>query len=169
MQLDATFQKTVELKYPEQVVLVLTSDSGGKVNVITLGWSMLCSHNPPMMAIAVGNNRHSHQSLVANGEFVLAFPGVDMAEAALFCGTHSGRNTDKIVQTGLKIEPGVKIDVPILAEAVSNFECRVVSSLLTGDHTIFVGEVLASHHHPDPPRRLFTLGPNYDLGLPGGG
>lgn len=167
MQLDATFRKAVELKYPEQVVLVLTRDGGGKVNVITLGWSMLCSHNPPMMAIAVGNNRYSHGSLVENGEFVLAFPGVEMAEAALFCGTHSGRDTDKIAHTGFQIEKGARIDVPILSEAVSNFECRVVSSLVTGDHTVFVGEVLASHHHPDPPRRLFTLGPNYDLGFPG--
>jgi flavin reductase (DIM6/NTAB) family NADH-FMN oxidoreductase RutF len=37
-------------------------------------------------------------------------------------------------------------------------ECRAVSTHLTGDHTIFVGEIVAAHHSTRRLRRLYNLG-----------
>ncbi|MEA2063846.1 MAG: flavin reductase family protein [Gemmatimonadota bacterium] len=166
MQESVIYKKAIALKYPEQIVLALMADPGGKTNIITLGWSMVCSHEPPMLAIAVGNTRYSYELLSQSDEFVLAFPGRNMAKEALFCGTHSGRQVDKIAETGLELMPGIKGDVPLLKQAVANFEMRITSRLLTGDHTIFAGTVLASYRHVDPPERLYTLGPGYALGYP---
>ena len=166
MQECVPYQKAIGLKYPEQIVLAVTVAPGDKVNVITLGWSMLCSHEPQLMAISVGNTRYSYELLTRSDEFVLAFPGRNMAKEALFCGTHSGREVDKIAETGLELSAAREISVPLLKQAVANFEMRVTDRLTTGDHTIFIGRVLASHRHVDPPERLFTLGPGYELGYP---
>jgi flavin reductase (DIM6/NTAB) family NADH-FMN oxidoreductase RutF len=51
------------------------------------------------------------------------------------------------------------IDSVLLADAVANFECRVVSEMQTGDHVIFVGQVVASHVNEDASRkRLYSVG-----------
>ncbi|HUU27372.1 MAG TPA: flavin reductase family protein [archaeon] len=167
MQIHVPFDQAARLKYPEQVVLVLTVDRNNKVNVITLGWSMFTSHQPPMMAISVGLSRYSHEALTGRDEFVLAFPGRNMAKEALYCGTNSGRAVDKIIETGLELTDSLEVSVPLLKDAVANFECRIVERLLTGDHTIFVGQVVASHRNQMPAERLYTLGPSYQLGYPG--
>ena len=167
MQVNVPYSQAISLKYPEQVVLVVTIDERKKINVITLGWTMLCSHQPPLVAIAVGLTRYSHEALSRGDEFVLAFPGEDMAEEALYCGTHSGRDVDKIAETALALAEAREVSVPLLADAVANFECRITDRLKTGDHTIFVGQVVA-HRNENPPRRLFTLGPGYKMGYPGG-
>ena len=41
--------------------------------------------------------------------------------------------------------PATQVKPPLVAGARACFECRVVDTCRTGDHTIFVGEVLASH------------------------
>ena len=65
-----------------------------------------------------------------------------MAKAALFFGSHSGRNTDKLKEFSCKTSPAKKIDSVLLTDAVANFECRLVKQIATGDHITFVGEVV---------------------------
>ena len=82
-----------------------------------------------------------------------------MASEAQLFGTKSGRELDKLAAAGCRTEPATTIDGVLLADAVANFECRLVSELQTGDHVIFVGQVLAAHMHQDPTvRRLYSLG-----------
>jgi flavin reductase (DIM6/NTAB) family NADH-FMN oxidoreductase RutF len=47
---------------------------------------------------------------------------------------------------------------------VANFECKCVSELETGDHVIFVGEVVQSYVNEQSLNRLYTLGENYRFG-----
>ena len=74
---------------------------------------------------------------------------------------------DKIAETGLELSPARELSIPLLKNAVANFECRIKDHLLTGDHTLFVGQVAAAHRNRNPSKRLYTLGPNYQLGYPG--
>ena len=55
MQIETPFTKAILKKYPEQVVIVLAKEKSGRINPITIGWTMLTSHNPPMMAFSVGH------------------------------------------------------------------------------------------------------------------
>jgi len=127
-------------KYPERTVLAVSISKDGKPNIITLGWNMPTSIKPPMVAISVGLTRYSHKLISESGEFVLAFPSEGMEDALLFCGTHSGRDVDKFRATGLTPVKAKYVKPPLIAEATVNMECRVVGSIRTGDHTIFVGE-----------------------------
>lgn len=50
---------------------------------------------------------------------------------------------DKIKELGLPTEPAEVIAVPRIKGALANLECKLVDSLVSGDHTIFVGKVVA--------------------------
>ena len=130
---------------PQRVVLAVSQAADGPADIIALGWKMHTSGTPPMVAISVGLTRYSHRLIDETGEFVLSAPGEDMAEATLLVGTTSGRDTDKFKQAGLTPLPAKVVKPPLIAEALVNLECVVRGKLLTGDHTIFAGEVVASH------------------------
>lgn len=165
MQIQTSYEKAIRRKYPEQVAIAIVKDAQGKHNPITLGWTMITSHQPPMMAVSIGRTRHSLSAIRAAREFVISFPSSAMAEDALFYGTRSGRDLDKLAEFGTKTQPASVIDGMLLADAVANFECKLESELKTGDHVLFVGRVVASHiHETGDVRRLYTLGENYQMG-----
>jgi len=150
-------------KYPEPVVLAV-SIGDGKANIIPLGWSMITSFGPPMMAISIGHTRYSHELISKGKEFVLAYPTENMGKDVLYCGTHSGMDVDKFKATSLKSMPAKLIKPPLIEGAAANFECKVVSQIDTGDHTIFVGEVVTAYVSDEKKRRLYTLDRNKSFG-----
>jgi flavin reductase (DIM6/NTAB) family NADH-FMN oxidoreductase RutF len=165
MQTETSYKEAIRRKYPEQVVIAIAKDPKGKYNPITIGWTMNTSHDPPMMAISIGRTRYSLEAVRGAGEFVIALPSSDMAEDALFHGTRSGRDMDKLTECGTRTQPATVIDGVLLADAVANFECKLESELETGDHVIFVGRVVASHVNESAElRRVYTIGENYEMG-----
>jgi len=164
MQKQVEYEQAVKTKYPEQVVIAIAKDKNGKANPITLGWTMLVSGRPPMMAIAVAKTHYSIETITHSKCFTIAFPSSDMADAALFFGSKSGRNTDKFAEFDCKTEPAKAIDSLLLADAVANFECMLESQTPAGDHIIFVGRIVCSHVNTEPKKRLYTLAPGHKLG-----
>ncbi|MDP8314296.1 MAG: flavin reductase family protein [Candidatus Celaenobacter antarcticus] len=134
---------------PSRLALAVTKPKDGPVNIITLGWFMRTSIKPPMFAISVGLTRYSHKILSENRNFVLAIPSVNMAEQVMQCGMQSGRDVEKIIEFGIKTRRGKMTDIPILADAVANFECKTITQIRSGDHTIFIGEVKYSWQNDD--------------------
>ncbi len=163
MQRETPYSQAIGTKYPEQTVIALARDASGKCNPITLGWTMVTSHMPPMMAISIGKTRHSLEVIRRAGEFVIAFPSSDQEREAMLFGTKSGRDTDKLTEAGSKTQPASKIDCVLLAHAVANFECRLVGEMETGDHVIFVGEVVCCHVNENRLDRLYTVGEGYKM------
>jgi flavin reductase (DIM6/NTAB) family NADH-FMN oxidoreductase RutF len=153
-------------KYPERTVLVVSCDSEGKANIITLGWNMPSSSVPPTVAISVGLEHHSHRLISEIGEFVLCFPSIEMLDVVRYCGTHSGRDVNKFKETGLTPIRARHVRPPLIEEAVVNMECRVVGQHRTGDHTIFIGEILAAYVSDEVRRVLFNLGGDRFEGYP---
>jgi len=169
MQKQTPFSDATGLKFPEQVAIAIAKDRRGTYNPITLGWAMQTSHRPPMWAISVGKTRHSLRAIREAGEFVLAFPSEHQQDETLFFGTRSGREANKLAETGVRTRPAAEVDGVLLEDAVANFECRLAGELESGDHVIFVGEVLASYVNKTPLNRLYILAAGYKLGgLPRG-
>lgn len=159
---EVTVEEAWLRKYPERTVLAVSVDERGKPNIITLGWNMPTSNNPPMAAISVNLKAHSHKLIHEGGEFVLVFPSIEMEEEVMYCGTHSGREVDKFKETGLTPAPAKYVKPPLIEEAVVNMECKVVGELRTGDHTLFAGEILTAYLSEEPRKVLFNLGPDKD-------
>lgn len=163
MQVETPFAKAVIKKYPEQVVIVLVKEATGRINPITIGWTMLTSHNPPMMAFSVGVRRYSLELLRTAGECVIAFPSEHQAGETLLFGTKSGADTDKLEFSGIATVPAKVVDGVLINDAVANFECRLTDELTTGDHVIFAGEIVASHTNTKSTARLYTVAKGYKM------
>ena len=88
----------------------------GRRSICPLGWKMWTSGNPPMVAISVAPPRFTHGLIVGSGEFVLAWPGADLAEATMVCGTTSGRDGDKFASARLTALPAKFVQTPLVKE-----------------------------------------------------
>jgi flavin reductase (DIM6/NTAB) family NADH-FMN oxidoreductase RutF len=79
------------------------------------------------------------------GEFVLNVPTMKIVKQTLFCGRVSGIDRDKFREAPLTALPAKKVKAPIIEECVAHLECKVVKSIVTGDHTLFIGEVVGAY------------------------
>lgn len=141
---------------PERIVWAV-AEHEGKRSICPLGWKMNTSGLPPMIAISVAPSRFTHDLIIKSGEFVLAWPGEELAEATLFCGTCSGRSVDKFKETKLSVVQGQYVKAPLIGECIANLECRLAGKLTTGDHTVFAGEILAVWVNEKPGRLLCSI------------
>jgi flavin reductase (DIM6/NTAB) family NADH-FMN oxidoreductase RutF len=164
MQKKVKFEQAYKTKYPEQVVIVIAKDKAGRANPVTLGWTMIASYEPPMMAIGVYKGHYSVKCIRHSKCFTLVYPSADMAKAALYFGEHSGRDTDKLARFKCKTSPAKKINSLLLTDAVANFECRLVKQITTGDHITFVGQIVCAHVNTKRKKRLYSLGAGHKLG-----
>ena len=164
MQKELEYEQAIKTKYPEQVVIAVAKDKNGKANPITLGWTMIVSGKPPMMAIAVAKTHYSIEAIRHSKCFTIAFPSAEMADAALFFGSKSGRDTDKFAEFNCPTEPAKAIDSVLLTDAVANFECTLESETTAGDHIIFAAKIVASHTNTELKKRLYTIGPGHKMG-----
>jgi len=133
------------LLHPRHTVLVTCTDKAGKANIITLAWSMPTSANPPMVAMSITPKRYSYRLIKKTGEFVINVPTMRIVKQTLFCGRISGRECDKFEDAPLTAAPAKKVRAPIIKECVAHLECKLVQTIPTGDHTLFIGEVVAAY------------------------
>ena len=164
MQKQVEYSDAIKTKYPEQLVIAIAKDRHGKANPVTLGWTMIASGKPPIMAIAVAKKHYTIEAITYSECFTIVFPSAEMAEAALFFGSKSGREVDKFAEFECETEPAKEIDSLLLTDAVANFECTLESQVPAGDHIVFIGPVVCSHVNTESKKRLYTVGPGHKLG-----
>jgi flavin reductase (DIM6/NTAB) family NADH-FMN oxidoreductase RutF len=137
------------LVHPMHTVLVSCVGRNGKPNIITLAWAMPTSINPPLIAVSIAPRRYSHSLIEETGEFVVNVPTMDILNATFYCGRVSGRDYDKFKGSGLSQLPARRVRPPIIGECIAHLECKLYGKYPTGDHTIFVGEVVEAYANRD--------------------
>ncbi len=118
---------------------------------------MFTSWNPLMIAISVGLERYSHECLEHHKEFVLCFPSEGQEKDAWLCGTKSGKNVDKFQETDFKPVHSQSVKPPIIDGVTVAYECKVVNQIETGDHTIYIGNVVAIQGNPEKVNQLYSI------------
>jgi len=139
----------------------LTTAHAGKTNSMTIGWGSIgVIWRKPIFTVLVRQSRFTRDLIEKSGEFTVSIPFGSMSEALGLCGTKSGRDLDKIKAAGLTLQPGKKINTPVIAANGVHYECKVVykqtmvpdaldSGYQTalypqGDyHTMYFGEIIA--------------------------
>ena len=164
MQKQTEYQTAIKTKYPEPAVFVIAKDANGKANPMTVGWFSVVSGSPPMFSVAIVPKRHTAGAIRHSKCFTVVFPTCDMGAEALYFGTKSGRDVDKLEVTKVKTESAKQIDSIILTDAEANFECVLENEIAVGDHILFIGKVVASHVNVQPKGRLYTVAPKGKLG-----
>ena len=108
--------------------ILLTTKAGEKVNTMTIGWGHIgIEWGKPIFVAYVRESRHTKQMLEANGEFTVNVPnGLFDGKILGFCGSKSGRDTDKIAEMNLTLEEPISISVPGIKELPLTLECKVI-------------------------------------------
>ena len=129
---------------PRLALLVTCCDTKGNPNVLTIAWHTPLSHHPPLLGISIGLTRYSHQLIQSTGEFAVNIMGASNIDAVRICGEYSGELDNKFSIAKLDTQLAEKISVPVLTDALAILECKLHDQVLTGDHTLFIGEVVNS-------------------------
>ena len=108
--------------------ILLTTAAGGKVNTMTIGWGTIgVDWSRPVFIAYVRESRYTKEMLEVNGEFTVNIPMGNIDKKILgYCGTKSGRDTDKIADLGLHTVPSDVVRVPGIAELPLTLECKVL-------------------------------------------
>lgn len=134
---------------PMPNVLVSCRDKDGRDNALAVGYCCNCSFDPPMVMVGIVPSRYSYPMVKETGCFVVNLVGSELKEIYNYLGSHSGRDEDKLKKMGIKTGEGVKVNAPILMDCPVNIECKVVDSIVTGSHEMFVGKIEYIHANED--------------------
>ncbi|MGD2096612.1 MAG: flavin reductase family protein [Desulfobacterales bacterium] len=119
-------------------IYVLTSNAGEAVNGMIASWVSQVSHDPPLILAAVHPNRYTHQLIEKGGCFALHVLS-DM-QTDFLARFKRPDIEDKFFAldwtTGLT-------GCPILSDCLAYFECVLKTQYRPGNHTLFIGEVIA--------------------------
>jgi flavin reductase (DIM6/NTAB) family NADH-FMN oxidoreductase RutF len=150
-------QEAFELASPFPYVLAVTLDKRERPNIMGLSWWMFTSWSPLMIAVSIGHPRYTHECLEHHKEFVLCFPSEGQEKDAWICGTKSGKAIDKFKDTGFKAIPSKTIKTPTIDGVTVSSECKIVDQAETGDHTIYIADVVAIRGNPEKIMHLYSI------------
>ncbi len=110
--------------------LLLTAwkdETKSQANAMTIGWGMIGEiWSRPIWQVLVRPSRYTHQLIEKEGWFAVNVLGTEYNDALKLCGTVSGRDRDKIAETGLTIVEGDGYGTPVIAESIIHYECHIV-------------------------------------------
>ena len=116
----------------EDSFLITAGDSGDWNTMTAAGGSMGFQWNRPVFSILVRNSRHTYGFLEKAEGFTCSFFSPEWKEVLQFCGSHSGRDTDKARETGLKpicVEGPDFVERMTFEQANLVFSCTIASRI----------------------------------------
>ncbi|MBI5894190.1 MAG: flavin reductase family protein [Deltaproteobacteria bacterium] len=120
-------------------VYIITTKAKDKINGMTAAWVSKVSFDPPLVMVAVGLGRYSHELMKEGKVFAVNVLDEKQIDIGKHFGTKSGRTVDKFKN----IQHTTKVTgAPILKDALAYLDCKLVSTYEAGDHTLFIGEVV---------------------------
>lgn len=130
---------------PQSKILVSCRGLDGENNVLAVAYCSNCSYDPPMVIVGIVPSRYSYKMIKESGCFVVNLVDKEYKETFEYMGSHSKRDEDKLAKMNVKMSEGVKVNAPILDDCPVNIECKVVDSIVTGSHEMFVGKIEYVH------------------------
>jgi len=135
--------------HPRPAILVISSNSEGKVNGMIAAWTTPISRDPPLLGVSIAPSRYTHEFIEDSKEFTLNILDKRYVKEVHFLGTVSGRDRDKLAESGLTLRESRKISPPHVAEALAVIECKVERGITIGDHTLFIGRIVDAYAKKD--------------------
>jgi flavin reductase (DIM6/NTAB) family NADH-FMN oxidoreductase RutF len=121
---------------------------------MTASWVSQVSLNPLLLMVSIAPSRYSHDLIKESEVFAVNVLTADQIDLGKRFGFASGRRVDKFA--GLEFITAAT-GSPILPQAYAYFDARLVCTFPAGDHTLFVGEVVAAKIlHPEIQPLVFS-------------
>ena len=130
-------------------LLLVTLSKDKKPNMMALAWKTIGElWGDPVCVVAVAPSRYSFSLLEQLKEFTLNVPSPEIQSAVSIAGTASGRHVDKIAEAKLTLEPARRVSVPVIKEAMINYECKIIHEAESSpicSHRLYFGEILEAY------------------------
>lgn len=137
--MDPKVKKTV-LRWFTYGLYAVTARSGDEVGVMTANWLMQSSFEPPLVTLAAEAESHTRGLIEASGAFAVNVFETGQRELAGQLGRTFAKHPGKAGE--LAWRPGPETGAPLLEAALGWVECRVNASVRSGDHVLYVAEVV---------------------------
>ncbi|MDX1707589.1 MAG: flavin reductase family protein [Desulfobacterales bacterium] len=120
-------------------IYVLTSTAGEALNGMIASWVSQVSYDPPLIMAAVHPNRYSHQLIEKGGGFALHI----LSDTQTDFLARFKKPDVKQKFSALNWTTG-QTGCPILSDCLAYLECELKVTYRPGNHTLFIGEVVAA-------------------------
>jgi len=117
-------------------LFVITAKCEDKEDAVLASWVNQCSFDPPALTIALATLRSARLLVEASGAFIVNV--LPKEEKSLL--KHFSRPPEDVFK-GVKTKKGLE-GIRILSDAVSYLECEVAQVMQSGDHVLYVGEIV---------------------------
>jgi flavin reductase (DIM6/NTAB) family NADH-FMN oxidoreductase RutF len=114
---------------------VVTVARNGEEHGMTASWVTQTAVAPPMVAVAIASSSETIEMIREARRFGVSLLSQAQRDVA---AKLPGR------LKGIRTKPAPAAQTPVLADALGWVECRVVATLPSGDHTLVLGEVIAT-------------------------
>ena len=121
-------------------VVVLTTRCEDTRNGMSAAWVSRASEQPFLVMASVYKKNYSHDLIQKSRIFAVNYLMDGQQNLAIHFGKQSGRDVDKFQKVPFFTD---QTGAPILKDCLAYLDCRVCAELDSGDHTIFLGEVLS--------------------------
>ncbi len=131
-----------------------------EVSASTVNWMTQTSFAPPLVVLATKAGTTTEEWIDTSKVFSVSVLESGQKDLAITFFKPQSRVGNKFGDTPFSL--GEETGCPILEDALSWFECKVVDKNTKGDHTIFIGEVIgAGVHRSGKPLGLSETGMYY--------
>src|ERR1700730_6795796 len=121
-------------------IYVLTVNDGIHRHGMSSSWVVQVSGEPPLFMAAVDNNHFSRAMVASTGAFGFNIVGRRGKELEDYFYSARSRKPDNLEGLAYGLSP--KLEMPWLDLAMISIGARLVHSLVAGDHTIFIAEIV---------------------------
>ena len=139
--MDAAAKKSV-LRHFSYGLYVVTVAADGEEHGMTANWVTQAAFEPPMVAVAVENSSQTIEMIRDAHHFAVSVLHDGQRELAGKLGRASTQTPEKL--KGIRTKPAPVTGTPVLTDCLGWIECRVISALPAGDHTLVLGEVVGA-------------------------
>lgn len=138
---DEEFRETLARYATGVVVLSAHTDEYGDVGSTVTSFCSV-SAEPPLVLAGIGTFSRMFDTLDMQPLWAVSVLGAEQRHVAGRFAV-AGRPGGGVLLTGVAHHRGSRTRALVLDDALATFECRTVQRMEAGDHTLFVGEVLA--------------------------
>jgi len=144
------YKLLISFVLPRPIAWVTTIGPTGVVNAAPFSFFNVMGHEPPTVAIGLLAGSERFKDTAANildtGEFVVNLVAESNAEAMNVTCIDAPPEIDELTLAGLTPAASQAVRPPRIAESPVSFECRVLTSLVTGPRqTAVIGRVVRAH------------------------
>jgi len=149
--MDSSAFRRVMGHFPSGVTIVTTRLPGGRVCGLTVNAFCSVSLQPPLVLVCVDRFSDTHACILDAGLFAVNVLEAKGGEPLSRRFASPGADT-KFEGVEYREE---STGAPVLEDSIAWVDCRLVESMPGGDHTIFLGEVVAADAMGDTPLVYF--------------